>query len=59
MGHYIFTGLERTTYKFYFKKTLLSAEMENTLNGEKMLKLNITRLIVEHHETKFRSSLPT
>jgi hypothetical protein len=38
---------------------MLSAYMENTLNGEKVLKLSISRLIIEHHEKNLRSSLPT
>jgi hypothetical protein len=33
--------------------------MENTLNGKKVLKLSISRLIIEHDEKNFRSSLPT
>ncbi len=35
------------------KKTLLSAYLENMLNGEKVLKVRISRLIVEQHEKKF------
>ncbi len=41
------------------EKNLLSAYMENLLNGKKVIKLSISRLIIEHHEKHFRSSLPT
>jgi hypothetical protein len=36
---------------------MLSAYRENTLNGEKLLKLSISLLIIEQHEKNFRSSL--
>ncbi len=38
---------------------MLSAQMEKTLSGDKstVLKLIISRLIVEYYEKKFRSSL--
>jgi hypothetical protein len=58
----LYTGLERTTSKLDFSvisnKNLFSAYMEITVNGEKVLKLSISRLIIEHHENNFRSFLP-
>jgi hypothetical protein len=41
------------------EKKISSLCMENTLNGEKVIKLNISRLIIEQHEKNFRSSLST
>ncbi len=39
----MYTGLERTIYNFFFfrnrKNNLLSLGMENTLNGEKSIKI--------------------
>ncbi len=32
--------------------------MENTLKSEKSVKIGISRLIIEHHEKHFRSTLP-
>ncbi len=46
----LYTGLERTNYKFSFSeiflKHFLSAYMENTLNGKKVLKLSIAQLVI-------------
>ncbi len=33
--------------------------MENTLNGENVLQLRMSRFIIEQHKKCFRSSLPT
>jgi hypothetical protein len=60
MGHYILAQKNNFRILFFsnlFKK-LLSACMGNTLNGEKVLKLNIPRLVIENHEINFRSSTP-
>jgi hypothetical protein len=38
-------------------KKLLAAYVENTLNGEKVFKLSISRFIRGQHEKNFRSSL--
>jgi hypothetical protein len=41
------------------KKSVFSAYIETMLNGEKVLKLSISQLIIEQHEKIFRSSLST
>jgi hypothetical protein len=44
------SGLERTNYKYNFSeiflKHFLSAHMENTLNGKKVLKLSMAQLVI-------------
>jgi hypothetical protein len=49
----LYTGLERTTYKFIFSESLqknwLSAYMENTLNGEKNIESK--QMSINHRTT--------
>jgi hypothetical protein len=53
-GGYILTKEEQITNKFFLLslKKLLSAYMENTLNGEKRTKTDITLLIIAQQEKK-------
>jgi hypothetical protein len=58
----LYNGLKRTNYKFKFSeiclKHFLSAYMENTHSGKKVLKLSKAEIVIEQHETNFKSSLP-
>jgi hypothetical protein len=58
MMDYIQTGDNNLKIKFFSNlKKNFYADMEKTLNGEKVLKFRISRLQIEHHTKNFISSL--